>query len=76
LLVDDDGRETFYVADFYCAESHLVIEVDGSIHDFTRARDMARTKVLENRGLKVLRVMNSEVENNLNDVLDRISKEL
>jgi len=76
LLVDDDGRETFYVPDFYCAEAGLVVEVDGAVHDFTRERDAGRTKVLEARGLKVIRVRSWEVENGVEDVLERISREL
>lgn len=29
IFVDLDGRETFYVADFYCHEHKLLVEVDG-----------------------------------------------
>jgi 5-methyltetrahydrofolate--homocysteine methyltransferase len=52
-----------YVVDFYCAKAKLVIEVDGSIHDIpeVRQQDQFRQKLLEERGLRVLRLTNEEV---------------
>lgn len=47
-----------YVVDFLSLELGLVIEVDGPIHDGAAQRlfDEGRTKVLEARGLAVLRL--------------------
>jgi very-short-patch-repair endonuclease len=47
----------WYIADFYCTSAQLVIEVDGGIHATSQAiaYDAERTKVLEARGLKVVR---------------------
>lgn len=33
LFFDYLGKETFYIADFYCHEEKLVIEIDGKIHE-------------------------------------------
>ena len=63
-----------YVADFYCCEKRLVVEVDGSVHDENEQKeyDEARTKDLASMGIQVLRFRNSEVEENVTDVLRRI----
>ncbi|HOA24696.1 MAG TPA: endonuclease domain-containing protein [Aggregatilineales bacterium] len=44
-----------FIVDFYCAESALVIELDGGIHCLTEERDAARQEYLESLGLTVLR---------------------
>jgi very-short-patch-repair endonuclease len=31
-----------FVVDFYCASAHLVVEVDGPIHDYTPEEDAVR----------------------------------
>lgn len=52
-----------YVADFYCHEAQLIIEVDGEIHDQSDQRDYDRVRQaeLEAQGLKVLRFKNERV---------------
>ncbi|TFI56603.1 DUF559 domain-containing protein [Sphingomonas parva] len=51
-----------YVADFYCAQAHLVVEVDGAAHEGTGAeRDLLRDASLEERGMTVLHVAASEI---------------
>jgi very-short-patch-repair endonuclease len=47
------------VADFYCEELRLVIELDGSQHN--EEIDAALTRALEFQGLFVLRFWNNEV---------------
>lgn len=53
----------FFVADFYCFEKKLVIELDGPIHNFQKEKDYNRDKVIEGLGLKVLRIQNEELGN-------------
>ncbi len=63
-----------YIADFYCAESKLVIELDGSQH-FTedgKQYDAERTRFLEGYGLKVVRIPNGEVGRNFRGVCEYI----
>jgi len=76
LLVDYLGRETFFVADFYCAESRLVVEIDGKIHEKQRERDALRTVVIKGRGLRVIRFKNEEIEEDLKRVLEELKKHL
>ena len=65
-----------FIADFYCHEKRLVVEVDGSVHDDieTKERDENRTFELERYGLKVIRFSNNEIKNNLTQVLETIYK--
>ena len=50
-----------YLADFYCAEASLVIEVDGPIHATQQEQDEYRQMILETLGLRVIRFSNYEV---------------
>jgi very-short-patch-repair endonuclease len=53
----------FYIADFYCSELKLIIEVDGKIHEKTREYDSLRDSKLLNKGIYVVRIKNEELEN-------------
>ena len=59
-----------YIADFYCAEANLVIELDGSQH-FTETgieKDTERTEFLNQYGVSVIRIPNSEINKNFEGV--------
>jgi very-short-patch-repair endonuclease len=62
-----------FIADFYCHAARLVIEVDGEIHQQQTEYDAERDRVLLARGLRLLRIKNEEVRQNLNSVLMRIA---
>ena len=63
-----------FIADFFCAEKELIIEVDGGIHNDPDAKehDENRTYELEQFGLKIIRFTNEEVMNNIDKVLNEI----
>jgi very-short-patch-repair endonuclease len=63
-----------FIADFYCAEARLVIEIDGDSHaePYQAAYDQARTEWLEARGYKVIRIMNEDVHRRLENALNEI----
>src|SRR5215210_6247261 len=65
-----------YIADFYCHEAKLVIEVDGLIHDAKeqQAYDANRTKDLKLMGITVIRFTNNEVEHSLQHILKVIAE--
>ena len=65
-----------YILDFYCFEANLVIEIDGLIHLSRKNYDVERTKFLESSGLKVIRFKNSDVENRIDWVLEKIKQVL
>ena len=50
----------FFIVDFYCAEEKLVLEIDGKIHESQIEYDRWRTSVLNELGLRVLRIKNEE----------------
>jgi len=53
-----NGKKRFFVADFYCHEHKLIIEVDGKIHEIQKDRDEMRDFIISTMGLKVLRIQN------------------
>ena len=63
-----------FIADFYCHAARLVIEVDGEIHQQQAEYDAERDRVLSARGLRLLRIKNEQVRQNLDSVLARIAK--
>lgn len=69
---------SLYIADFYCHEAKLIIELDGNIHNKPEVltNDIERQKNLEILGIKVIRFTNRELNNNLNQVLDKIKEAL
>ena len=73
---DVTGRETFFIADFYCFSDRLIIEIDGEYHKFRLQDDAERTDILNHLGLNVLRFSNEEVINNLDEVLSKIKNAL
>jgi imidazole glycerol-phosphate synthase subunit HisF len=67
---------SYFIADFYCHEAKLIIELDGSIHDLPEIlnNDIERQKALEQLGIRVIRFKNAELYNNLNTVLNKINE--
>jgi very-short-patch-repair endonuclease len=63
-----------YVVDFYCHSAALVVELDGMSHDRRASQDAARTGYLESQGLRVLRVTNEDVMDNLDGVTREIAR--
>ena len=61
-----------YIVDFYCAQYHLVLEVDGDSHAYRKSYDDERTNWLVKNGYHLLRFTNREVVNNIPSVVDRI----
>ena len=65
-----------YIADFYSAQAHLVIELDGSQHYEPDAKeyDLVRTEFLEQYGIQVVRINNMEIVKNFDGVCRYIDK--
>jgi leucyl-tRNA synthetase len=68
-----NNKPLYFIADFYCAERKLIIEVDGKIHDFQKEEDQHREEILKSLKLTVLQIKNEEV-GNVRAVLDKINK--
>ncbi|MGD1961268.1 MAG: leucine--tRNA ligase, partial [Fulvivirga sp.] len=65
-----------FITDFACLSKQLVIEIDGGIHQNQQEYDQARTEYLNEFGFKVIRFANEEVDSNIDEVVDKITKEL
>ena len=59
-----------FIADFYCHQAKLIIEIDGAQHYTPEGRsyDEARTEILERYGLSVIRFSNSDIDNKFEGV--------
>jgi very-short-patch-repair endonuclease len=66
-----------YVADFYCAATKLIIEIDGEDHNRgdRPLRDVARDSKLTQLGYRVLRIAALDVLKDLEAVVQTISAE-
>jgi len=76
IFHDQLGKETFYVADFYCAEARLVVEIDGKMHEHMKEQDHLRSSIINDFGLKVIRFKNEELGQNVDGVLQELKKQL
>ena len=61
-----------YIVDFYCLQKRLIIELDGSGHIKDKQYDKEKNKYLENLNFTVLRFWNSDINNNLEGVIQKI----
>ncbi|MBQ4064175.1 MAG: endonuclease domain-containing protein [Bacteroidaceae bacterium] len=67
-----------YILDFYCPIHRLCVELDGQIHynSVNDECDAIRTEYLGNLGIRVLRFDNSDIWNNIENVINAIKSEL
>ena len=67
-----------FIADFFCAEAKLIVELDGAPHldEEQTYRDAARTSWLEAHGCRVIRIWNIDVFKRPADVTESIHRAL
>ncbi len=64
----------WFIADFYCHEAALIVEVDGACHVGARyLKDLERTAWLESCRYSVIRIAAGRIPKYLPDVLKRIA---
>jgi very-short-patch-repair endonuclease len=61
-----------FIADFYCHEARLVIEIDGDIHNGQFEYDDGREAEIEKYNIKVIRFSNNEIINEIDTVIIKI----
>jgi len=61
-----------YLADFYCPEVGVVLELDGAVHDDQAEYDAHRDRVIACRRIVVVRVPNRRIDNEFEQVLTEI----
>jgi very-short-patch-repair endonuclease len=62
----------YFIADFYCDEKKVVLELDGSVHEENQEHDKFRDSEMKAMGIIVLRIKNEELYN-LTGVMQKIS---
>lgn len=67
-----------YIVDFVCFKYKLIIELDGGQHpeEINIQKDLIRTKFLQDQGFKVLRYLDNDVFNHIEDVLEDIFRNI
>jgi len=67
-----------YLADYYCHELKLVIEIDGGIHlkKEKREYDIDREVILNEFGIEIIRFRNDQVLKELDTVIERIIEKI
>ena len=72
IFFDYENEKRFFIADFYCADKSLIIEVDGEVHLNREEEDAIRENILKNLGYRVIRFNNKEVIENIGGVINKI----
>ncbi len=61
-----------FIADFYCHEKKLVVEIDGEIHKYQKQYDIGRTAEMKRFGINVLRFSNENILFSISSVIKEI----
>ena len=75
VYTENNWLDRFIIADFYCHDKKLVIEVDGRVHEKSDVYKLDRIKeeLLIKQGISVLRIKNIEIEKDMHKVLEKIN---
>ena len=65
-----------YIVDFVCKEAKIIIEIDGGQHNegVNIQKDEERTAYLSNKGYKVHRFWNNEIDQNFDGVYQKLKE--
>jgi len=65
-----------FIADFYCHEVKLVIEIDGGIHLTSKNKeyDISRNITLNEFGVQIIRFTNDQVINEIDKVIEEVRR--
>lgn len=74
IVFEIDDVKRFFIADFYCHQLRLVIEIDGGIHEKQKDYDELRTTIINELGMQVFRFSNTEVLSEIDVVLKKLEK--
>ncbi len=69
-----DNQRNFFIADFYCHQLKIIIEIDGRIHDQQKDYDVVRTELLKFKNMAVIRFRNEEILQNIENVQEILKK--
>jgi very-short-patch-repair endonuclease len=72
IVFEIEGEKRFFIADFFCHQKNLVIEIDGGIHRQQKEYDQFRDLIIKNLGLRVIRVTNGSIEEDSESFLESV----
>jgi len=61
-----------FVVDFYCSELKLALEIDGKIHEQQKEYDKIRQKLIEEEGIRFIRITTQEMNGTASSLLEKI----
>ncbi len=61
-----------FVVDFYCNELKLAIEIDGKVHQKQKNYDELRQCLIEDKGIRFIRITNEEINIDVKILLNEI----
>ena len=76
IVFNWEGKKRFFVADFYCHEAGLVVELDGDVHIQRKDHDKARDHIMKSMGINVIRISNEDMASNVKKVISSIAEQL
>ena len=64
----------YFIADFYCHEAKLVVELDGNIHELENIKeyDQHREVIISELGITILRFTNDEIFSEVQNVINKM----
>ena len=74
IFFDYLSQKRYFIADFYCHENRLVVEIDGKSHDQQKEYDELRTYIINNLGIEVVRFRNEDIEREIDKVLETLKR--
>ncbi|RLC54291.1 MAG: hypothetical protein DRH79_00995 [Candidatus Cloacimonadota bacterium] len=72
IKFDWNNQIRFFIADFYCHEAKLVIEIDGCIHQTQKEYDKMRKQIINLLGFRIIRFSNEDILINLNKAIEKL----
>ena len=76
VYTESNWINRYIIPDFYIASKKLIIEIDGSIHKISDILKLDKIKedLIINRWFDIIRFTNDEVENNIENVIQKIKQ--
>jgi very-short-patch-repair endonuclease len=74
LYTEDSWLDRYIIPDFVCLDLKLVLEIDWNVHDKEDVYllDIEKEKLLNQKWFKVIRIRNEEIQNNIQNTIEKI----
>ncbi|MEP5612252.1 MAG: endonuclease domain-containing protein [Cyclobacteriaceae bacterium] len=71
FIIEHESR-SYFIADFYCHEYKLIVEIDGGIHKQQVEYDKIREDILVEMGYDIIRFSNEEILRRWSEVEEKL----